>query len=145
MHNIKLSLSCGLSVKNCFWKRFCTCVKMYSSHVTSYNISIFAKTIKDLKTKIPYFYLRYQIIVFDKCINSCSNMLESLTFQHSKHGKDLVNMTYDGKRLKWVHDFDSLKKVIQDFVGSRGKWSSPGGGSILDNNLVGGLVLKFKT
>ena len=72
-------------------------------------------------------------------------MLESLTFQHSKHGKDLVNMTYDGKRLKWVHDFDSLKKVIQDLVGLRGKWSSPGGGSILDNNLVGGLVLKFKT
>ena len=33
--------------------------KIYFSHVTSYNIAIFSKTIKGLKTKIPHFYLRY--------------------------------------------------------------------------------------
>ena len=38
-------------------------------------------------------------------------------------------MTYDGKRLKWMHDLDSLKKIIQDLVGLQGKWSFPGGGS----------------
>lgn len=65
----------------------------------------------------------------NECIDYCSNILKSLKFQPDKHVKDLVNMTYDGKRLKWVNDFESLKKVIHDSFGLRGKWSSPGGGS----------------
>ena len=36
-------------------------------------------------------------------------------------------LTYDGTRIKWSQDLQSLKKFVENIVGLRGIWSSPGG------------------
>ena len=41
----------------------------------------------------------------------------------------LSNFIYEGKKLKWRKNFEQLKKFIQDSLGIKGKWSSPGGGA----------------
>ena len=64
-----------------------------------------------------------------KSSNNCLYNIEFSTLHIDKDCKELANMVYDGKRLKWINDFDSLKKIIEESLGLRGKWSSPGGGS----------------
>ena len=64
-----------------------------------------------------------------KSFNNCLNNVEFSTLHIDKDCTELVNMVYDGKRLKWTNDFESLKKIIEESFGLRGKWSSPGGGS----------------
>jgi hypothetical protein len=34
---------------------------------------------------------------------------------------------YDGERIRWSADHESLKKCIEYAFAQRGKWSSPGG------------------
>lgn len=46
------------------------------------------------------------------------------TLKLDKDSKLLANLIYDGKRLKWVHDFELLKMVIENL---EVVWS--GGGS----------------
>lgn len=73
----------------------------------------------------------------DGCVSSASaenlcysaDRSEISTQNLNRDCKDLVNLIYDSKRLKWVHDFDSLKTVIVKHLGLWGKWSSPGGSS----------------
>ena len=38
---------------------------------------------------------------------------------------------YDGERIRWCADYESLKKCIEYAFAQRGKWSSPGGNSIV--------------
>lgn len=39
------------------------------------------------------------------------------------------NLSYDGKRVKWLNDFELLKTFIANVVKEPGKWTSPGGKS----------------
>ena len=64
-----------------------------------------------------------------KSFNNCLNNVEFSTLHIDKDCKELINMVYDGKRLKWINDLKSLKKIIEESFGLRGKWSSPGGDS----------------
>lgn len=41
----------------------------------------------------------------------------------------LDSFHYNGGRLKWIKNLESLKKFFDDVLGLRGKWSSPGGNS----------------
>ena len=56
--------------------------------------------------------------------DSCKLDLEAIKLQ-----KDCPDLVYDGKRMKWVNTFESLKKYIKETIGIRGKWTSPGGNS----------------
>ena len=40
---------------------------------------------------------------------------------------DYINLTYDGKRLKWVASYELLKKFVEETIALKGKWISPGG------------------
>ena len=42
---------------------------------------------------------------------------------------DKAHLIYDGVRLKWTQDFCSLKNFIENVVGLKGVWKSPGGNS----------------
>ena len=41
----------------------------------------------------------------------------------------LENLALNGNKLKWTNDLERLKHFIEEIVGIKGKWSSPGGGS----------------
>ena len=41
--------------------------------------------------------------------------------------KDKLELTYDGKRLKWNKTLEDLKHFFVNVVGLNGKWTSPGG------------------
>jgi hypothetical protein len=41
----------------------------------------------------------------------------------------LVDIIYEGRRLKWCNDLDSLKAFVAEVLDLNGKWCSPGGGS----------------
>ena len=97
-----------------------------------------------LKTKSVCFILSYDFNIYEfnsphnemtvrrrlsASTNNCSDANEFSTLHFDKVCNELANMVYDGKRLKWINDFDSLKKTIEEFLDLRGKWSSPGGGS----------------
>ena len=38
-----------------------------------------------------------------------------------------LNFTYDGNRIKWTDDLDSLKLFVENVIGLTGVWRSPGG------------------
>ena len=38
-----------------------------------------------------------------------------------------LNFTYDGNRIKWTGDLDSLKLFVENVIGLTGVWRSPGG------------------
>ena len=40
---------------------------------------------------------------------------------------DQCFLVYDGTRLKWTQDFNSLKNFVQNVFGLTGVWKSPGG------------------
>jgi hypothetical protein len=40
--------------------------------------------------------------------------------------KGCGHLTYDGTRIKWSQDLQSLKNFVEDIVGLQGNWSSPG-------------------
>jgi hypothetical protein len=41
--------------------------------------------------------------------------------------KGCGHLTYDGTRIKWSQDLQLLKNFVENIVGLRGNWSSPGG------------------
>ena len=41
--------------------------------------------------------------------------------------KDLGNVIYGGRRLKWCNDLTSLKTFVAEVLRQNGKWCSPGG------------------
>jgi hypothetical protein len=43
--------------------------------------------------------------------------------------KDLSNLDFDGKKLKWRNDYEQLQIFVQDRLSIKGKWSCPGGGA----------------
>ena len=55
----------------------------------------------------------------------------------------LSNLEYDGKKLKWRNDFAELKKFVEDSLGIKGKWSSPGGGTKRFKEENGQLILNW--
>ncbi|CAB3981890.1 Hypothetical predicted protein [Paramuricea clavata] len=56
----------------------------------------------------------------------------------------LSNLEYDGKKLKWRNDrFAELKKIVEDSLGIKGKWSSPGGGNKRFKEENGQLILNW--
>ena len=57
-------------------------------------------------------------------LDQCSDTCVISTLKLDKDSKLLANLIYDGKRLKWVHDFELLKMVIENL---EVVW--PGGGS----------------
>ena len=61
--------------------------------------------------------------------NNCHDNSVLLTFFTKNVCEELVDMVYNGKRLEWTNDFASLKKIITESIGLKGKWSSPGGSS----------------
>ena len=54
-----------------------------------------------------------------KCVDT--NTIKSL--------KDKAHLIYEGNRIKWTQDLDSLKYFIENIVGLNGRWRSPGGKS----------------
>ena len=47
-----------------------------------------------------------------------------------------LNLSYDGKRLKWNNNREELRRFFQNVIGQNGKWTIPGGYSkrYVDNN-----------
>ena len=57
-------------------------------------------------------------------INSDTKLFNQSNFNVGKVCLELNNFSYNGK-LKWINDYDSLKKFIKDSLKLRGKWSTP--------------------
>ena len=55
----------------------------------------------------------------------------------------LSNLEYDGENLKWRNNLTELKKFVQDSLGVKGKWSSPGGGNKKFKEEDGQLILNW--
>ena len=70
----------------------------------------------------------HEISCCSKSKDYCLDLSMPQVVHLDKDSKDIVNLTYDGSRLKWINDFDSLKKFVEA-SGLRGKWTSPGGRS----------------
>lgn len=76
----------------------------------------------------------------DECIDSG---LGKLNLQSIRLEDVIPNLVYDQTRLKWLGDFESLKKFVKDCVGVLGKWSAPGGGSKQFRSENGEFVLTW--
>ena len=59
---------------------------------------------------------------------SDKNAFESKLNDYYTHD-DCIKLVYDGKRLKWIASFESLKIFVEQIIELKGKWSSPGGSS----------------
>ena len=57
-----------------------------------------------------------------------NRVIECTSADTLKH-KECFNLCYDGKRLKWLGSFDSLKNLIKFGIKLYGDWTSPGGSS----------------
>ena len=55
----------------------------------------------------------------------------------------LSNLEYDGEKFKWRNNLTELKKFVQDSLGVKGKWSSPGGGNKKFKEEDGQLILNW--
>ena len=55
--------------------------------------------------------------------NNC--VIECTSADILKH-KECFNLSYDGKRLKWLGSLDSLKNFIKFGIKLCGDWTSPG-------------------
>lgn len=56
------------------------------------------------------------------CVSKTTRILNSESFR--KDAKIGLNLCYDGKRIKWLNDFDSLKIFVENVVERSGKWTS---------------------
>lgn len=65
----------------------------------------------------------------DDCLDSALNKLDLHSFQLEEYCPMSTSLIYEKSRLKWLSDFDSLKKFMKESIGLRGKWSTPGGSS----------------
>ena len=64
------------------------------------------------------------------CSAKCSYFcIKSLNLDALLAHRDELDLSYDGKRLKWNGSFEDLKYFFEIVVGLNGKWSSPGGNS----------------
>ena len=64
------------------------------------------------------------------CSAKCSYFcIKSLNQDALLAHRDELDLSYDGKRLKWNGSFENLKYFFEIVVGLNGKWSSPGGNS----------------
>jgi hypothetical protein len=56
---------------------------------------------------------------------------------------DELDLTYDGKRLKWNKNFEDLKYFFETVVGLNGKWPSPGGYSKKLSNCKSNITITW--
>ena len=68
-----------------------------------------------------------------KCVDT--NTIKSL--------KDKAHLIYEGNRIKWTQDLDSLKYFIENIVGLNGRWRSPGGKSKQFNSINADLSITW--
>ena len=61
--------------------------------------------------------------------NSISNCVIDRRFSEILKHKECSNLSYDGKRIKWLGSFDSLKNFVELGIKLHGDWTSPGGSS----------------
>lgn len=68
--------------------------------------------------------------LFDKSRKEIVNSSTiGIDFLGNALSNDLVDIIYEGTRLKWCNDLDSLKAFVAEVLDLNGKWCSPGGGS----------------
>ena len=64
------------------------------------------------------------------CSAKCSDFcIKSSNLDAFLAHKDELDLSYDGKRLKWNGSFEDLVYFFETVVGLNGKWTSPGGNS----------------
>ena len=67
--------------------------------------------------------------LFDKSRKEIVNSSTiGIDFLGNALSNDLVDIIYEGTRLKWCNDLDSLKAFVAEVLDLNGKWCSPGGG-----------------
>jgi hypothetical protein len=68
--------------------------------------------------------------LFDKSRKEIVNSSTiGIDFLGNALSNDIVDIIYEGTRLKWCNDLDSLKAFVAEVLDLNGKWCSPGGGS----------------
>ena len=60
-------------------------------------------------------------------MNSSNNSALERLLKDNYNQFDYINLTYDGKRLKWVANYELLKIFVEETIALKGHWTSPGG------------------
>ena len=64
---------------------------------------------------------------FESSDERSNNILNEWNIKDLYSFEGCSHLIYDGKRVKWVNNFECLKKFVERAIDKQGKWSSPGG------------------
>ena len=58
--------------------------------------------------------------------NTNSVLLKDISFLQTTND-EIINLGMKNLKLSWAGDFESLQRIVSDYMKFDGKWSSPGG------------------